>query len=410
MLFRLASLWLLAASAVVALPAASNAPLAVSTIPDGPLTTSDRWIVDSNGKRVKLRCVNWAGHMETNIPEGLQHQPVDAITSWIAKNNFNCVRLTYSIDMALNPDLAVSDSFPAAAVAANVDADQLHGLYQQAVQNNPWLSSSTVLETFEKVIQSLDSKGVKVILDNHVSKAMWCCALNDGNGWFDTDGSTTDIDSKYFDIPNWVNGLKAMATFSATQPNVIAMSLRNELRPLSYDTDDWYTNVEKGAQAIHSANDKLLIVIGGLNYATDMSYLGKNPLDRSAFPNRVVWEFHWYKTSYPIGDCNFVKGVIGGQTGYLLTSGQSYTGPLWMSEFGTDVGSPDTDWISCVVDYLTGNDADWAVWALQGSYYIRQGNIAAEETWGLLNANWSDWRNPSFPGLLGGMWDQTQGP
>lgn len=58
------------------------------------LHTSGRWILNASNQRVKLRCVNWAGHMEVNIPEGLQHQPVATIAQWVASNGFNCVRLT----------------------------------------------------------------------------------------------------------------------------------------------------------------------------------------------------------------------------------------------------------------------------------------------------------------------------
>src|SRR5690349_6441116 len=83
-----------------------------------PLHTSSRWILDANNIRVKFRCVNWAGHLEVNIPEGLNKQPIDSITTWIHQQGFNCVRLTYSIDHALNPNLLVSDSFSAAAAAS----------------------------------------------------------------------------------------------------------------------------------------------------------------------------------------------------------------------------------------------------------------------------------------------------
>ncbi len=59
---------------------------------------------------------------------------------------------------------------------------------------------------------------------------------------------------------------------------------------------------------------------------------------------------------------------------------------------------------------MTGNDADWAVWALQGSYYVRNQQVDFDEYYGLLNHDWTDWRNPAFSGMLGNMWKQTQGP
>lgn len=56
-----------------------------------------------------------AGADKTKIPEGLNWRPADAIATWISEAGFNCVRLTYSIDMALDPEQKVKDAFYAAA-------------------------------------------------------------------------------------------------------------------------------------------------------------------------------------------------------------------------------------------------------------------------------------------------------
>src|SRR4051812_46455371 len=90
------------------------------TKPAVPLSSTSRWIVDTNGDRVKLRCVNWAGHMETNLPEGLHKQSFDYLVGWIQRQGFNCVRLTYSIDHALHPDVKVADAFTQGAKDAGV--------------------------------------------------------------------------------------------------------------------------------------------------------------------------------------------------------------------------------------------------------------------------------------------------
>ena len=44
------------------------------------------------------------------IPQEMDSQPVDAIATWLQGNGFICVRLTYSMDMALNPDQKVADA------------------------------------------------------------------------------------------------------------------------------------------------------------------------------------------------------------------------------------------------------------------------------------------------------------
>ena len=186
------------------------------------LHTSSRWILDANNHRVKLRCINWAGHIDVRIPEGLNKQPIDTITSWIADNGFNCVRLTYSIDMALDPTQSVSDSFTAAGTAWNVESE-LTDAYNAAVTHNPFLADASTLDVFANVIDSLDSKGVMTILDNHVSRASWCCNLTDGNGWWDTATGYIASNSRYFNTSEWLSGLGAMATFALDHPGVVGM-------------------------------------------------------------------------------------------------------------------------------------------------------------------------------------------
>ncbi|RAL61647.1 hypothetical protein DID88_002716 [Monilinia fructigena] len=50
---------------------------------------------------------------------------------------------------------------------------------------------------------------------------------------------------------------------------------------------------------------------------------------------------------------------------------------------------------TCLKSYLSDIKAGWMVWALSGSYYIREGTQDYEETWGLLSHNWSEWRDPT---------------
>lgn len=108
--------------------------------------------------------------METKIPEGLQHQPVSTIAAWIASAGFNCVRLTYSTGMALNPNETVSDSFTAATVAAGVSDSDMQGLYDTAVEKNLFISSGSTRSTFA-VIDALADEYILVILYNHNSHA-----------------------------------------------------------------------------------------------------------------------------------------------------------------------------------------------------------------------------------------------
>lgn len=386
---------------------------------------SDRWVLDEANQRYKMRCVNWAGHMETNIPEGLQHQSVDYIASFIANAGFNCVRLTYSIDMALDPDMPVLDSFNAAATSTGL-GQGLIALYPQVVQNNPFVATASRIDVFSAVIRALAKHDLNVVLDNHVSKAQWCCDPDDGNGWWDEATGYTALTSRYFNTRNWLKGLGAMAKYAKAFDNVIGMSLRNELRSLPpQDLNghaDWYHFVTEGATKIHTTNPDLLIMVSGVDGDLYLDFLRYNPLDRSSFDNKIVWEYHIYSYSpsyAPALDCNAFKYQMGFAAGYLLTQNQPFTGPLWVSEFGFGMtGGPhnglsdrDSAYLTCLSSWLAQNDAEWAVWALQGDYYVRQGKLSSDESYGVMNHNWSDFRNPNFKSLFNpAMWTVSQGP
>lgn len=71
-----------------------------------PLSTNSRWIIDEKGQRVKLACVNWPSHLQPVVAEGLSKQGVDDLAKKIVAMGFNCVRLTWPLDLATNETLA----------------------------------------------------------------------------------------------------------------------------------------------------------------------------------------------------------------------------------------------------------------------------------------------------------------
>ncbi|KAF7305520.1 Glycoside hydrolase family 5 protein [Mycena chlorophos] len=374
-----------------------------------------------------FRCVNWAGHLEAQIPEGLSSQPLDTIVDYIASSGFNCVRLTYSIDTALGQTVSVEDSFTAGATSAGVDATQFAAVYASAAALNPFLATATRIDVFGAVVDALAAKGIMTVMDNHVSKASWCCDFTDGNGWWaDAGDGIYDADNQqYFIDSDWISGLGAIATWSLNHPGVVAMSVRNEIRqlPVVDSVTPWFSHVENAGNTIHAAHPDLLVVIGGVDGAMDLSLIKDTPLNTGSWAAKRVWEFHAYSYSalYTLlgTDCTIVTPQWGLYAGFTLEQNESWTGPLWLSEFGvgmtggTEDGGLDTtdaSYLSCLVSYMTNNDADWSLWAVQGSYYVRQGAILSNETWGLLNFAWSETRNPEFLPLLGAMWDVTQGP
>ncbi|EGX90299.1 cellulase family protein [Cordyceps militaris CM01] len=405
------------------------AGLAMSSLTAGkpkvPLHTSSRWILGSDNQRVKLRCVNWAGHLEANVPEGLHKQPVAAIAGWIAAHGFNCVRLTYSIDMALHPDLPVAQSFRAAAVATGADEAGLMALHDAAVCTNPFLHNATVLEAFDAVQAALWDYGIMTILDNHVSRASWCCNLDDGNGWWSDAPGDVDANSRFFDHGRWLDGLRAMAAWARGKPGIIGMSLRNELRAhvtqIPAAAGVWRENMPAAAKAVHGANPDVLVIMGGLNGGTDLTPLRDRSRDTSAWAGKNVWEAHAYSftiTTPDFGSCSIRKVNYGLLFGFVLEQNKGNTGPLFLSEFGVGMTGGDKDglndkdssYLTCLREYMEDNDADWSLWALQGTYYVRDGKVDAEETWGALDHDWKDWRNPKFKAMLGKMPEVTQFP
>nr|GEV53334.1 1,4-alpha-glucan-branching enzyme [Tanacetum cinerariifolium] len=55
----------------------------------------------------------------------------------------------------------------------------------------------------------------------------------------------------------------------------------------------WYRYVQKGAEAIHAANPNVLVVLPGLSYDKDLSFIQTQPVSLT-FSNKLVFEVHWY--------------------------------------------------------------------------------------------------------------------
>nr|GEV62353.1 ricin B, lectin domain, glycoside hydrolase, family 5 [Tanacetum cinerariifolium] len=232
-----------------------------------------------------------------------------------------------------------------------------------------------------------------IILDNHLSKPGWCCNDNDGNGFFG------DL---YFDPQVWINGVTRVATMFRGYTNVIGMSLRNELRGRRQDVNTWYKYMQKCAERVHAANPNVLVILSGLNYDLDLSFLQNNPVKLS-FNNKLVFEAHWYGFSngndWATSNSNEVCGRVieTMQTNAIFLLDQGY--PLFISEWGVDqrgTNENDNRYLNCFLGWAAEHDLDWALWSLVGSYYYREGVAGMEEFYGVLNWNWHEARNSSF--------------
>ncbi|KAL5702390.1 cellulase [Ranunculus cassubicifolius] len=366
-----------------------------------PLYTKSRWIVDGEGKRVKLACVNWPSHLETVLAEGLNKSPIYDICKNITANGFNCVRFTWPVALPTNDSLA-STTIQNHFMGLGLD-ESIAGIQVQ----NPQFLNLTIIQAYQTVVSKLGENNVMVILDNHISVPGWCCSREDGNGFFG---------DKYFDPQLWLKGLDKMATLFSDTKNVVGMSLRNELRGPNQDATVWRKYMQEGAEIVHKANPDVLVILSGLSFDNDLGFLRGQQVNVS-FTKKLVFEVHRYGVS--IGDgwingnpndaCgNFISTFMH-NAGYLLDQGF----PLFLSEFGGDqrgININDNRFLNCAFGVIADLDLDWALWSLQGSYYLRQGVKDLDEVYGVLNLNWSGIRNFTYMQRVKSIQAPFQGP
>ncbi|WOG85800.1 hypothetical protein DCAR_0104993 [Daucus carota subsp. sativus] len=335
-----------------------------------PLSTKSRWIIDDvGGQRVKLVGGNWAGHVGPMLPEGLDKRPLSEIAGHIALMGFNSVRLTYSTYMFTQySHLTVLQSLRNLSLHDAIDG---------------------MTKAQEAVINQLASHGIMIVLDNQVSKPIWCCGDDDGNGfWGD----------EYFDPKDWLRSLHIVAHRYKNNPMVVAMSLRNEIRGKRQNAKDWRKY----------SNPNVLILVGGLSYALDLTPLKTKALNikaTSKLRNKIVYESHRY--AFTMGQSNnylrkplnqFCDSVIADMENRttFVTRGPN-AAPLYISEFGVNMlgnQTYDNVFLGCFLAYLAKHDLDWNMWALQGSYYLRDEGQGVEEQYGMFTTNWTQIRNP----------------
>lgn len=187
------------------------------------------------------------------------------------------------------------------------------------------------------------------------------------------------------------------------------MSLRNELRGPFTNTEVWYKYVRLGSHLIHRINPNLLVVISGVNYDNDLSFLKQRPLGYN-LRNKVILEAHLYAfsgdpeskfTTKPLNlICDQIMQKFEREAGFVIDD-NAY--PLFLSEFGYDQTGSDpaqNRFMSCFLARIAEKDIDWALWAFQGSYMYRQGHEDPEETFGVMDASWTKDRNPKLGQLL----------
>jgi hypothetical protein len=91
-------------------------------------------------------------------------------------------------------------------------------------------------QVFDAVAAELANQEIWVHLDNHVSKAQWCCGADDGNAWFGGEYTHADMSGtqRLTHLQTRTSTLQSGCVASATWLNTL---VSNGYRPYVSDAD-----------------------------------------------------------------------------------------------------------------------------------------------------------------------------
>jgi aryl-phospho-beta-D-glucosidase BglC (GH1 family) len=355
------------------------------------LSTRGVDIVDSDGTAIKLNCANWYGlDQPGHVPGGLQVQTPQFIAGLIKQYGFNCVRVPVSAELVNNHTTT----------------------YPPAVAHYPPLQGATGMDALDVVVQTLSSTGLRMILDLHTLSAAWCCSGSDGQGlWYSANVSTAQ----------WEQSLVTLATRYKSNPWVVGIDLKNELRDTVIDgkkltvswrsgdpATDWAPAAEAAAEKVLAANPDLLIVVEGINYAGSLEGVKTYPIKLSQ-PGKLVYEVHnygyWFSRSSTPSYESF-RDMLDTKWGFIVTE---EIAPVWLGEFGvcnsptdkclTGVSTSwEAQWWLYIRQYIVERNLHWGIWSIDGtqSFAPPSRTFNKTEGYGVLNATWNGPSNPVF--------------
>lgn len=169
-----------------------------------------------------------------------------------------------------------------------------------------------------------------------------------------------------------------------------------------------------GADSIHNANEDVIIVFGGLSYGHVIDPVfrqvaltpGEKRFDRRDFDgygdDKIALEIHNYdntKDNYDVIKYTLYFDGFRGMNASDPETGDVF--PVMLTEFGGPMEGEGYDaslTFREVQRDVLPEAGMWFYWTLGGSYYYRllRGERMEEEKWGILNTNWTAWRNEGF--------------
>ena len=308
--------------------------------------------------------------MERYVVNGLDLVDINEIAKGIADKGFNCVRLVYSLEQYYSNPVVSADALTA----------------------NPSLIGQHSMNIFDATVVALTNAGVMVVLNNHISDAMWCCSNDDSNGLWHNQNYTDE---------QWIQAVQDIAARYSHIPMVVANDLRNEIRADynnnlypswgSGDKDtDWKDAATRAGNAVHKEVPDQLIIVEGLSYANDMSPIKTDPIQLDK-PNKLVYSFHYYDWQPSVAGYDSYEQLrddLDSHVAFMIEEGHDYTAPLWLGEFGTN---SDSNYWKYLIQYLAERpQIGWSYWAYNGY----QHDPSDDESFGILNNDMKTVRHP----------------
>ena len=337
-----------------------------------PLSTRGAKIIDSRGKTVLLRGVNWFGmETQTHTPHGLWKRDYKDMLAQIKTLGYNTIRLPYSVQALRSSDISGVDF----SIGANQE-----------------LQGKTPIEVMDAVVEEAERQGLLILLDSHRLNDERIPELWYGDGYTEAD---------------WINTWLQLAQRYKNQTNVIGADLKNEPHgKASWGTDDlatdWRLAAERAGNAIGTINPNWLIVVEGVENNVPGQYLkyhwqGGNLEGVLRYPvrlsirNKLVYSPHEYGSGVfdqpYFSDEKFPQNLIDRwQIGFHYISSQNRA-PIFVGEFGGRLvnNEKETIWFNKFVKYLYDKNLSFAVWSW---------NPNSADTGGILL---DDWRSLDLP-------------
>jgi endoglucanase len=341
-----------------------NTSYAATTIVP-PFYAQSSHIIDSTGKVILLRGINWFGmEVDTHAPHGLWVRDYKQMLSHIKSLGYNLIRLPYSVEGLNSLHISGVDY----SIGANAD-----------------FYGKTPLEVMDLIIQEARRQGLLILLDSHCLKDGHISELWYGDGFTEKD---------------WIDTWTLLAKRYKNQPNVIGADLKNEPHGrASWGTDDfttdWRLAAQRAGDQILQVNPNWLIVVEGIeknvpNQRQHGYFWGANLEGVREYPvhlkksHKLVYSPHeyggakvsWFQASdFPSN--LYQRWEIGFH--YIATK---RIAPILVGEFGgyhVDSKSKEGIWQQKFVDYIASKKLSFAYWCW---------NPNSKGTGGVLQDDW----------------------